>query len=233
VSATEATPSKPQRTPGARAWRLAFVLLLGAAGAFASAWLPPLWSGFRRTNTTPVNVYADWYRVDGPDGRVYEAAVERGFARAAWMLRPRSSTLARPGERFEDPVYPQAKPPRWLPWPAAGPGEGSSAVAYGWPARCMLYTAAWHHTSGRSRMATEGAWGVRLGTAPFQIAELPLMCLPAGFVINTAVWGAAAGALVLGAPALLRWRRRRRGLCPACGYAVGALGRCPECGATA
>jgi hypothetical protein len=59
---------------------------------------------------------------------------------------------------------------------------------------------------------------------------LPLRPIWPGFAINTLFY---AGILLItfAAPfALRRWRRVKRGLCPACAYPTGASGFCSECG---
>ncbi len=65
--------------------------------------------------------------------------------------------------------------------------------------------------------------------------ELPVVPLPLGFVVNTVLYGGVALILLLA----IRWawrrvvgvRRARRGTCASCGYQVGDLVACPECGA--
>lgn len=62
---------------------------------------------------------------------------------------------------------------------------------------------------------------------------LPLRPEWPGFAINTALYGAIAYLVLFGAGTLRRARRRRRGLCPHCGYdrrGLGADSLCPECG---
>ena len=53
-----------------------------------------------------------------------------------------------------------------------------------------------------------------------------------GFVVNTLFYAAIMWLLILGAFALRRLIRRKRGLCVACGYDLrGDLAQgCPECG---
>lgn len=45
-----------------------------------------------------------------------------------------------------------------------------------------------------------------------------------------AFWSGAAVTVWRGPGAARRWRRRRRGLCVECGYPIGDLTKCPECG---
>ena len=73
----------------------------------------------------------------------------------------------------------------------------------------------------------------RLGVGVRGPVVLPLLIHWPGFVFDACVWSAAWwGVLVLG-PAVRARRRRARGLCVACGYALSGLGAdsgCPECG---
>ncbi len=54
-----------------------------------------------------------------------------------------------------------------------------------------------------------------------------------GFVVNTLFYAAIMWLLILGAFALRRVSRRKRGLCVACGYDLRHADHeaCPECGA--
>lgn len=60
--------------------------------------------------------------------------------------------------------------------------------------------------------------------------SLPIMPRWLPFLSDTLVFAAPVALLWLGVPAARRWRRRRRGLCPTCGYEVRGLATCPECG---
>ena len=67
------------------------------------------------------------------------------------------------------------------------------------------------------------------------VVTLPLMPVWPGFTANTAFYAAILWLLIPGPFALRRLIRRRRGLCPACGYDLrhGEHEACPECGVTA
>jgi hypothetical protein len=58
----------------------------------------------------------------------------------------------------------------------------------------------------------------------------PLRTLWPGFAINTLFYAAILWVLFAAPFALLRRRRVKRGLCPACAYPVGASEVCTECG---
>lgn len=61
-------------------------------------------------------------------------------------------------------------------------------------------------------------------------SNLPLMPLWFGFAVDTAIYGGGMW-LIFAFPSIVRrWRRRRRGLCQACGYPIGVNPVCVECG---
>ncbi|MCC6660338.1 MAG: hypothetical protein IT437_05580 [Phycisphaerales bacterium] len=60
--------------------------------------------------------------------------------------------------------------------------------------------------------------------------ELPTAVLPLGLAVDTLVFAAATGGLWFGFSTARAARRRRAGKCLSCGYPLGALARCPECG---
>jgi hypothetical protein len=64
-------------------------------------------------------------------------------------------------------------------------------------------------------------------------ACLSLMPVWPGFAANTLLYAALAWVPLRGVGTLRRWRRSRRGRCPACGYDLAGLAAgtaCPECG---
>ncbi len=65
--------------------------------------------------------------------------------------------------------------------------------------------------------------------------SLGLRPIVLGFIVNTIVYAAILWLIIPGPFALRRLIRRRRGLCPACGYDLRHVehGACPECGVTA
>jgi hypothetical protein len=60
---------------------------------------------------------------------------------------------------------------------------------------------------------------------------LPISPIWSGFAINTLFYAAILWLLFAAPFALRRWRRVRRGLCPAGAYPVGVSAVCTECGA--
>ncbi len=87
------------------------------------------------------------------------------------------------------------------------------------------------------RLATGGF--IELGLTPWGNRSiprvLPLLPLWPGFPINTLFYASLLWLLIPGPFVLRRLIRRRRGLCPACGYDLrhGEHEACPECGLTA
>jgi hypothetical protein len=63
------------------------------------------------------------------------------------------------------------------------------------------------------------------------LASLPIGVLWPGFAINTIFYAAILGVLFFAPGELRQTIRRRRGLCPACAYPIGASPVCTECGA--
>ncbi|MFI4896321.1 MAG: hypothetical protein ACIARR_00675 [Phycisphaerales bacterium JB059] len=59
---------------------------------------------------------------------------------------------------------------------------------------------------------------------------IPVRPVWPGFLINTLVYAGACWLLLAAPGGAVRWRRARRGLCPACGYDLNGLPACPECG---
>jgi hypothetical protein len=59
---------------------------------------------------------------------------------------------------------------------------------------------------------------------------IPFKPIWPGFAINTIFYAAILWVSFTAPGSVRRWRRRRRGLCPACAYPVGVGGICTECG---
>ncbi len=59
---------------------------------------------------------------------------------------------------------------------------------------------------------------------------LPTAVLWPGFAVNAAFYAGVCWVLLAAPGVVVRWRRRRRGRCAACGYDLTGLDACPECG---
>ncbi len=60
--------------------------------------------------------------------------------------------------------------------------------------------------------------------------RLPLRPVWPGFAVNTLFYASVAWVALTAPGSVRRWRRTRRGRCPACGYDMSRLNTCPECG---
>ncbi len=99
--------------------------------------------------------------------------------------------------------------------------------ARGWPMLSLLSYS--YDFGGR----VESSWALDLGgtQGPMGLPRvLPLRPILIGNAVNTVSFAAVLWAIVLGPGTLRRFIRRRRHLCPACGYPVGESKLCTECG---
>ena len=113
--------------------------------------------------------------------------------------------------------------PRWSLFHEGVPSNiciASQELAYGRPFRSMSRRIETYSTGPERR---------------FQSIEIKHRTLPfgviwPGFAINTIFYAAVVWLLFFAPFKLRRWRRIKRGLCPACAYPVGTNPRCTECG---
>jgi hypothetical protein len=110
--------------------------------------------------------------------------------------------------------------------------------------RCVAQACGWPMLTlwGETKVPEWDAGGPRSDgiTAPFVTIHaaarwaysraLPFRPLWPGFAVNTLLYAAVLWPVLLGLLALLRFIRRRRGLCPACAYPMGEAAVCTECG---
>jgi hypothetical protein len=108
-------------------------------------------------------------------------------------------------------------------------------LAVGWPAFAFRASAqrtgtgADHSTTGLDLTGSHvPLWFRRMHLG----AYLPVRPIWLGFAINTAFYAFVLWLLFAAPFALRRWRRIKRGLCPACAYPVGESDVCTECGAS-
>ena len=107
--------------------------------------------------------------------------------------------------------------------------------ATGWPVLALWYSIT-TYSDGKANVQIPGGlslmpktWTPRSGH--HLVRALPYRPIWPGLAINSVFWGAAAFAVVHGPRTVRAALRRRRGLCPACAYPVGASPVCTECGA--
>jgi hypothetical protein len=143
--------------------------------------------------------------------------------RMAWMNAPMATLDARA----------VVSVPRWsrASTPPSEDDYEQRAVwedARGWPLVCLLSYSA--DFGGRAKFP----WALDVGgtQGPMGLPRvLPLRPILIGNAVNTVCFAAVLWAIVLGPGTLRRFIRRRRNLCPACGYPIGESEICSECGA--
>jgi hypothetical protein len=114
------------------------------------------------------------------------------------------------------------------------------AIRAGWPRLALQGDAVfsvphWGVPTTGTRIASHGAIAIGGTVAdlfPNRPNLLPIDPVWPGFAINTVFYAGLLWVLFAAPFALRRWRRVRRGLCPACAYPVGASDVCTECGAS-
>lgn len=109
----------------------------------------------------------------------------------------------------------------------------------GWPLPCLRYwildTGGWNRsgfwwTKGPPFTIARG-WSVGSTSAgPLDPRVIPLEPIWSGLLLNTLVFGAAFLAFGTGLSMLRARGRRRANRCVSCGYPLGELACCPECG---
>ena len=123
--------------------------------------------------------------------------------------------------------------PSWagLRTPPATDYEIRWVHAYGWPSVSMWRSYLPFGKGYRKKLVH----GLELAFLPpdggFPRA-LPLRPIWPGFAVNTLLYAAVLWLLTCGPLLVRRVVRRKRGLCPGCGYDLrhGGHGACPECG---
>jgi hypothetical protein len=98
----------------------------------------------------------------------------------------------------------------------------------------------WSKSDRRSGIVNETGGLVKVRMLRSENKKIDYIDLPylpdwSGLAANTALFSLAWWGVIAGSGALWRGRRRRRGLCQACGYDLHGLpmeqkGKCPECG---
>ena len=100
----------------------------------------------------------------------------------------------------------------------------------GWPMRSMKYDFWGTSVAGGHYGSTLPAVGVMRPLLREPGFFVPVGVIPVGFVIDSIVYAVVLWLLICGAVVLRRVIRRRRRLCPKCGYPVGESSVCSECG---
>jgi hypothetical protein len=192
--------------------RLLLTIFLGLAATIATSWACALWS--------PLASYT--FHDPAPPGP-YRARFPRDWTVRTWLER------RGPGFRHDTISECEWMGSRLGASTSTFPNRTRIVASVGLPFPAMQWTA---YDSRDPR----GLWHSGFALPPMRLARswpesnLPLRPLWIPFALNTLLFaGAIHGTLALIAE-LRRRHRRRRGRCPSCGYALGGLATCPECG---
>jgi hypothetical protein len=223
-----------------RLLKLAVFLLLGAIVNVAVAWGCALFAldGDARFGVTDLDAGLSW---------VVESRQRPGGMRLL-SLWPRTDPVKaarlaeqRKRQRAENPFDPlvQSSDPRAESLIPKGlrssihEGVEQLFDVRGWPClalRCELDRDA---TIREHDYVWRGGISVEPDTATYDprgARVLPVQPIWPDFAINTLFYAAILWLLFAAPLKLRRWRRSRRGLCPACAYPVGSSSVCTECG---
>jgi len=199
-------------------------LFLGSAGTVTVAWACVRYGELRSWHADdPAGSWAWPVPIDWPQAMQFGSSEEFGLT---WTV---SGASAAP----------------WLS--ETEPCKSASGLRAGWPYRalywyrieeCVNLTPVWYDTHGvipgSAAWKPLSRWGLWCGLVRRDLPALPLW---GDFVLDTALFGAAGAALLLGPRVCfvqVRARRRKKqGQCSACGYHMAGLAACPECGGTA
>ncbi len=213
-------------------------LLLGAIVNVAVAW------GFASRADFDFNDAADVTCRWGLGTEVWYYLVEESGYSAVLGLAAFSVVYEHLGpERFVDLKSPheaklalQTVAPHWVvsAFPTVTDSSGRYReefevfMASGWPCRSHWCGIDWGKTGWTTTLAT-GGLAVPAGNG--RQCTLPFIPVWRGAILNSAFYASLLYVLFFGGQALRRWRRVRRGLCPACAYPIGTSAVCTECGA--
>lgn len=185
------------------------------------------------------------YRTQISQYRFPDAILPGGVAHGGsqWSLLENGAAGFNPRSTLDEVNIPALE---WLaPWlDESSPSRRHNVLdrhlwAYGWPCPCFGFVREFQFPPQPTPaiIVIEGGWEVPPHLAPRRYAAsmsgplvLPLRPLWTGLFINVSLYATLFALAMWGWRGLrLRLRRRRR-QCLACGYAIGTLGTCPECG---
>jgi hypothetical protein len=205
----------------ARVLPLAMILLvLGAVVNIAVAWVlsPAAVPNPRRSYIGPVQ--EQWWSKIDPQPSWPRPTPERWSEPISGILYQRGGATHR----------------IWTAYPTPRQGCTIAITSAGWPMRSLAFEQWSEFDLERGGRQTDGHphSPFRLG-APWRGGpkRLPLTPIPAGFAINTLLYGAPAAGVWLVAHRIRGAIRVRRERCSGCGYArtgIPAAAPCPECG---
>ena len=227
---------------------IAIFLLAGAAVNVAVAWGLAFW--LPRPPSVPFGNYREGFtrQGDGFSDWMVDVSVAAGVVRiySHWLngspkfigkepeypaadVLPAWGLFARPSGTYPPDVY-VLRIVDARGWPMVSMWSGIEFSAIPRPAaiigNAVTVTNAYLPASQKARPYPDDVANLRV---------IPLAPIWPGFAANTFFYAAIIWLLIPGPFALHRLIRRRRGLCPACGYDLrhGEHEACPECGVTA
>ena len=217
-----------------RIFKLLLFLLLGAIINVAVAWGLARWFYGSSEVGGPVRRIAEGFSSQQSPCWYFFIAERGGTLWITGVPRP-DPDVAR---RIENP-YPKDTS-HYLPtWSALREQPLTAEVNYrlqeearGWP-MLALRSQRRYWSDQRAPAIVKGGLdlgGVPIGRGPPHYMALPLRPLWPGFAINTIFYATIVWLLFAVPGRLRRWRRIKRGLCPACGYPIGFSDVCTECG---
>ena len=194
----------------------ALFLFAGASANVGVAWGTACWSADTRESAVPADealAFISERRMLQPPLMNFDAIARVGFGRTFIE-----------GGAAEDRVSP---PVAWV-----------AVLDAGWPLRALR--AEWR-ARGATPESLRASLHLHLGleiqwmpnpelVGPGLPLALPVRPIVPGFVFNTLFYAGILWVLIYSPFALRRFIRRRRALCPSCGYAVGQSTVCTECG---
>lgn len=134
------------------------------------------------------------------------------------------------GEQLDPRDQPTGMRIRWFATPTeALPNLKTVEVSAGYPLTAMRL---WYVDDPRlplaRGLAVPDTWFPQWASP--RNPEVPAYPIPVGFAIDTAFYAGVSWLLLFAPFALRHHMRERRGCCRACGYELGELMTCPECG---
>lgn len=199
-----------------RAFIVLVFLALGAALNVAVAWACQIFS-----STVSVEL------IEAPDPRIVPPA--RTGSAGSFGARQRAEGFGRTNYWYLAAFQPlqQVRGVR-------GSDPDLGLFQAGWPMRSLESRSGpgWRPVADNER-----AWAFKYGgsSTPKWLMDhqLPLYPLWVGFTVNTIFWGGAIPPAAFAFRRIRGVRRRGRGQCTGCGYPLGGVTVCPECGRNA
>ena len=219
-------------------------VVLGTVANLASAWLCSVWLGpYGGFGLLRGDTWLDDTRLwtvhsePGPGLGEVDSFVQsiQSIPEALWVQYKALYQGATPAESVI---------PRWSHLKRPSPEDPATMQhrfqsAFGWPWLSLSYDGVYKQGPRAGITLREISRGIVLYEPTFAAGDRPFRALPlrplwVGFLANTAFYSAGLWLVwflkILRPFTLLRRLRIKRGLCPACGYAMGQSTVCSECG---